>query len=262
MNDFIRVMKALSDPNRVKMIKMLQRKSMCVCEMQAALEIAQPTVSNHLKVLEEAGLVTYRKDGLWVNYSPTEGESSPYAATMLGALRHWLGDDPDIALLMERLPGIRREVICKKKENIVKSRVLFLCTGNTARSQMAEAFLRRYGGENFEAYSAGLKPSVINPYTVRVMGEAGIDLSGHRSKGFKEFLGKVNFTYLITVCSEAEEDCPTTFPGVSHRLEWRFEDPAAFEGPEEEKLKIFRQVRDQIEAQVKVWIEEPAAAKK
>ncbi len=114
MQEFTKVMKALSDPNRVKIIKMLQAKSMCVCEMQAALGIAQPTVSNHLKVLEDAGLVSSQKEGLWVNYQSTKGEDSPYAATLLGALRHWLGDDPDIAAIMENLPRIRREDLCKK----------------------------------------------------------------------------------------------------------------------------------------------------
>lgn len=114
MKEFIKVMKALSDPNRVKMVKMLQHKSMCVCEMQAALGIAQPTVSNHLKVLEEAGLVTWEKDGLWVNYYAAGGESSPYSATLLGGLKHWLKDDPEVAGLLESLSGIRREDICKR----------------------------------------------------------------------------------------------------------------------------------------------------
>jgi ArsR family transcriptional regulator len=114
MKEFIKLMKALSDPNRVKMVKMLQKKSMCVCEMQAALGIAQPTVSNHLKVLEEAGLVAYRKDGLWVNYYATQGEGSPQAAALLESLRGWLEDDPEVADLLERLPSIRREDICRK----------------------------------------------------------------------------------------------------------------------------------------------------
>jgi ArsR family transcriptional regulator len=114
VEEFIRVMKALSDPNRVKMIKMLQHKSMCVCEMRAALGIAQPTVSNHLKVLEEAGLVAYEKDGLWVNYHTANGGNSPYSATLLGVLKHWLKDDPEVARLLEKLPSIRRENICRK----------------------------------------------------------------------------------------------------------------------------------------------------
>ena len=137
-----------------------------------------------------------------------------------------------------------------------RTRVLFLCTGNSARSQMAEAFLRRYGGDDFEVHSAGLDPQGLNPLTVRVMQERGYDLSLHASKGIKEYLGKVLFQYLITVCAEAERSCPTVWPGVSHRLRWLFEDPAAFAGSEEERLAKFREVRDQIERKVKDWVAE------
>ncbi|MBW2020994.1 MAG: winged helix-turn-helix transcriptional regulator [Deltaproteobacteria bacterium] len=114
MKDFVRVMKALSDPNRVAIIKMLQHRVMCVCEIQAALGIAQPTVSKHLKVLEDAELVTSRKDGVWVNYLLSDGSGSPYVATVLGNLRHWLEDDPQVVELVEKLPTIQRENICKK----------------------------------------------------------------------------------------------------------------------------------------------------
>jgi ArsR family transcriptional regulator len=114
MRNFIRVMKALSDPNRVKIIKMLQHKTMCVCEMQSALQISQPAVSKHLKILEDAGLVDFKKDGLWVNYHLSDGSSSPYVASILGNLKHWLENDQELAALLERLPMIRREDICKK----------------------------------------------------------------------------------------------------------------------------------------------------
>ncbi|GLI32674.1 ArsR/SmtB family transcription factor [Desulforhabdus amnigena] len=114
MKEFIRVMKALSDPNRVKILKLLQHKSMCVCELQAVLKIAQPTVSNHLKVLIDAGLVVYRKDGQWVNYFLADGNANPYSASLLGNLRHWLRDEPEIVSLVERLPEINREKICRK----------------------------------------------------------------------------------------------------------------------------------------------------
>jgi ArsR family transcriptional regulator len=114
MKDFIKVIKALSDPNRVKIIKILQRRPLCVCEIQAALRIAQPTVSKHLKVIEEAGLVEFEKDGLWVNYRLTDGSRSPYAAALLGNLRHWLEDSPEIATLVERLPSIQRHSISRK----------------------------------------------------------------------------------------------------------------------------------------------------
>ena len=106
-------MKALSDPNRVKMVKLLQHKVMCVCEIQAALSLAQSTVSKHLKILEEAGLVTYYKDKLWVNYRLADGTDSPYAANLLGSLKHWLDDDPGLADIVEKLPSIRRETICR-----------------------------------------------------------------------------------------------------------------------------------------------------
>ena len=96
MKDFIRVMRAFSEPNRVKILKVLQKGPLCVCDIRAALSIAQPTVSNHLKVLEAAGLVTYRKEGLWVHYRLSDGSSSPYAASLLGHLRHWLEDSPEI----------------------------------------------------------------------------------------------------------------------------------------------------------------------
>ncbi|MBD3366688.1 MAG: arsenate reductase ArsC [Candidatus Eisenbacteria bacterium] len=134
--------------------------------------------------------------------------------------------------------------------------VLFLCTGNTARSQMAEAFLRRHGGDRFEAASAGFEPSEINPMTRQVMEEVGYDLAGQRSKSLDEYLGRKHFGYLVTVCGEAEKRCPKAFPGVGRRVHWPFDDPAAHEGAEEERLEKFRQVRDRIEARVKAWIEE------
>jgi len=114
MKDFIKTMKALSDPNRVKIVKILQHKSMCVCELQAALGVAQPTVSKHLKILEEAGFVTYEKDGLWVNYRLTDGSSSPYVASLLGNMRHWLEDEKEIVSLKKELPKINREDICRR----------------------------------------------------------------------------------------------------------------------------------------------------
>jgi ArsR family transcriptional regulator len=113
MKSFMKVMKALSDPNRVKIIKLLQQKLMCVCELQAALELAQPTVSKHLKILEEAGLVDYKKEGLWVNYFLANGKSSPYAASLLGNLQHWLDEDSEIAELMKKVPFINRVDICR-----------------------------------------------------------------------------------------------------------------------------------------------------
>ena len=114
MRDFIKVMKALADPNRVKILKLLQQKTMCVCELQGALQIAQPSVSKHLKLLGEAGLVDYKKEGLWVNYYLADGKSSPYAASLLGNLKHWLEDDPEISDLVATVPYLNREELCKQ----------------------------------------------------------------------------------------------------------------------------------------------------
>jgi ArsR family transcriptional regulator, arsenate/arsenite/antimonite-responsive transcriptional repressor len=112
MREFIKVMKALSDPNRVKMVKLLQRRVLCVCEIQEALGLAQSTASKHLKILEEAGLINYFKEGPWVNYRLGDGARNPYVAILLGNLRHWLEDDADVAALVARLPEINRETIC------------------------------------------------------------------------------------------------------------------------------------------------------
>ncbi len=141
-----------------------------------------------------------------------------------------------------------------------KTRVLFLCTGNTARSQMAEAFLRTLAGDRFEAHSAGLDPSVINPMTTVAMAEKGIPLEGQRSKSVDEYLGRVHFGYLVTVCARAEESCPRVFPGVGRRLFWDLEDPASAAGTPQERLEAFRRVRDEIEARVRSLIAEVDAA--
>ena len=128
-------------------------------------------------------------------------------------------------------------------------RVLVVCTGNSARSVMAEALLRRKGGDDFEVYSAGTEPKGINPLTLRVLEEAGIDASWARSKSVTEFLGQ-SFDYVITVCDEARQVCPV-FPGVHESLHWGYEDPAAAEGTEEERMEFFRKVFTQIGERVR-----------
>lgn len=135
-------------------------------------------------------------------------------------------------------------------------RVLILCTGNSARSQMAEGLLRQLAGDHFEVFSAGSKPSTVNPCAIQVMRERGIDISQHRSKHLNEFL-KQSFDYVITVCDNAAETCPV-FPGRAQRIHWSFPDPAAVTGSDEEKLAAFRQIRDAIELQLKNWLTETA----
>jgi arsenate reductase (thioredoxin) len=134
-----------------------------------------------------------------------------------------------------------------------RPRVLFICTGNTARSQMAEGFLRALASERFDAYSAGLEPGELNPLTVQVMKERGIDVSGQHAKGLDEYLGKLSFAFVITVCDRAAQKCPI-FPGTGERLHWSFEDPAEAVGDDMQRLAQFRAVRDLIEARVREWL--------
>jgi arsenate reductase (thioredoxin) len=126
----------------------------------------------------------------------------------------------------------------------MKKRVLILCTGNSARSQMAEGLLRHHAGEQFDVESAGTKPGFVRPEAVEVMREAGIDIAGHRSKPVDEFAGQ-QFDYVITVCDNARETCPVFF-GKAEKLHYDFEDPAAATGSEQERLAVFRRVRDEL----------------
>jgi thioredoxin type arsenate reductase len=131
-------------------------------------------------------------------------------------------------------------------------RVLFICTGNSARSQMAEAILGFMGGPDFEAHSAGTAPSDVNPNTVRVLGEISIDWSGARSKPLDEFAGQ-RFDYVITVCDRARQACPF-FPGARRMLHWDLPDPAEVEGTAEEKLEAFRRTRTQIADRMRPFV--------
>lgn len=130
--------------------------------------------------------------------------------------------------------------------------VLFLCTGNSCRSQMAEGWLRHLDGTRFDVASAGTHPVGLNPRAVTVMREADVDIATHRSKRVEEFLGK-QFDYVITVCDRAKESCPI-FPGATAVLNWSFDDPADVQGEEETRLIVFRRVRDEIAQRVKDFI--------
>ena len=136
-----------------------------------------------------------------------------------------------------------------------KKKVLFVCIHNSARSQMAEAFLNSIAGDRFEAESAGLEPGVLNPLAVEAMKEAGIDISKNKTKGVFEFVkqGKL-FNYVITVCDTASAARCPVFPGLAKRLYWSFSDPSAFEGTYEERLEKTRGVRDEIENRIVEWL--------
>jgi arsenate reductase (thioredoxin) len=131
-------------------------------------------------------------------------------------------------------------------------RVLILCTGNSARSQMAEGLLRQVGGDRFEVFSAGTEPSRVNPLAIEAMNELGIDISNQRSKSVDEFYGQ-EFDYVITVCDRANRNCPV-FPGRTERIHWSFDDPAEAVGERNERLTVFRRVRDEIEGRLRDFV--------
>jgi len=132
-----------------------------------------------------------------------------------------------------------------------KQRVLILCTGNSARSQMAEGILRHDSGDRFEVESAGTQPSHVRPEAIQVLREIGIDISGHRSKSVDQFAGQT-FDHVLTVCDHAQESCPI-YPGHSNRMHHNFQDPAAVEGSEEQRLAAFRKVRDEIRTYLRTF---------
>jgi arsenate reductase len=154
---------------------------------------------------------------------------------------------------------INCHIIASKGDTFMekKSKVLFVCVHNSARSQMAEAFLNHLAGDRFEAQSAGLEPGTLNPLAVETMAEAGIDISGNQTKGvFDFFKSGAMFNYVVTVCDGANaERCPI-FPGVTQRLHWSFADPSALEGTHEEKLAAVRRIRDEIKASVELFVEQ------
>jgi arsenate reductase (thioredoxin) len=139
----------------------------------------------------------------------------------------------------------------------MKQKVLFICVHNSARSQMAEAFLNLACSDYFEAHSAGLEPGALNPLAVEAMKEIGIDISGKKTQGvFDVFKSGQFFPYVITVCDETSADRCPIFPGVTKRLHWSFADPAALTGSREERLEEARKIRDQIRARIEMWCDE------
>lgn len=216
-------------------------------------ELAPSTLSKHLHILEYVGLAVSIRQGRWRLYQwPGEGGDK----TILSLLK-WLAesvsDDPVLqADSARRAVAVQTNPAPALKTDV--TRVLFLCTGNSCRSQMAEALLRSKGDRRFEAASAGVAPRDIPPLTLEVMKEIGIDISGQRPKSVMEVIGKTHFDYLITVCSMAEQHTPV-FPGVTQRLHWPMIDPIEAAGTDEDKKRVFRQVRDQLNAKILEWTE-------
>lgn len=262
------LLKTLADPHRLEILNLIIEGIHTSRALSAATGLPKNLLSHHLKSLKEAGLVRVGRDPhdqRWVYHIP----DSQRLTEVQFLLSHFLHP----ARIQPRQgaygPGGQpapyqppRHIQLEKEFRMTsnKTKVIFLCTGNSARSQMAEALLRQQADAEFEVYSAGTEPKGMNPYTVRVMEELGVDMSGQHSKSVREFLGHMNFQYVITVCDDAEENCPAVFLSQGQHLHWSFEDPARATGSDEDILAKFRDIRSQIDERIRAWLGELAAA--
>jgi len=274
IDGLVGLFRALADPARIRILSLLaQAGELSGRDVEAITGYGASKVSRHFAYLKQAGLVRDRRDGLWIYYAlrPSTGavrarldrvlEDLPTFYTLLAAdaarqsrLEAQRSADASPQAGGASFPRTRRPEEAAMFTR--KKRVLFLCQSNAARSQIAEAFLRKFGGDQFEVHSAGLTAGEIHPFTRQVMREAGLDLGAQKAKGVNEYLGKKTFAYVITLCLEAEEQCPRMFPGVGKILQWPFEDIANAKLPDAEKLARFRIVRDRIEQKVKDWLKD------
>ena len=247
----VKLLRAMAHPLRLKILRILSfNEKICTSDFTTLFDQPQPIVSKQLAILLDEGLISYKKQtkksGKFHEYSlVNEFKYLVYSIISLFSRQN----NPKVEKLIEI------EYKERKKMTIRKPNVLFLCTGNSARSQMAEAILRKKADDYFTVYSAGTKPQGIHPLTIRVMEEKGCNLSEHTSKHFNEYIGKVHMGIQIAVCAQAEKTCPR-FPGVGTKLSWPFEDPASFEGSDDEKLDKFREIRDLIESRIDEWLQE------
>ena len=276
MEQITALFKALADRNRIRIVLALREAgSLCACQLSEFLGVSAPTVSRHLGILHRAGLISSRKDGRWVHYrlaeeTPAARKGRPVITWLEGQANNSLAVKEELARLREILTFPREEICrrqrgelcCPKNEEPTgpgeqlmssKPRILFLCTGNSCRSQMAEGWLRHLHGQRFEACSAGIEVHGLNPKAVQVMAEAGVDISGHSAKLVDGFRGE-HFAAVITVCDHAEENCPF-FPGADRVFHAGFSDPPrlaqelAEKGADiEEQLDCYRRVREAIRA--------------
>ena len=245
MEKILNIAKALSDENRLRALMLLRNGELCVCRLIDLLGLAPSTVSKHMAILKQASLVECRREQKWTYYRlPGDSADATVREILVWAETHLTGDP----LVVADLRHLVKDSKCLAGA-CRKLRILFLCTGNSCRSQMAEGWARALKSDVIEAWSAGIETHGLNPRAVWVMGEAGVDISGHHSKLVKELAG-IEFDYVVTVCGHADEHCPV-FPGGTKVVHVGFDDPPRLAEKcrtEEKKLDCYRQVRDQIKA--------------
>ncbi|WP_081696949.1 metalloregulator ArsR/SmtB family transcription factor [Megalodesulfovibrio gigas] len=263
------VFAALGEAARLRLALLLCGGELCVCDLQTVLGLPQSSTSRHLAVLRQAGVVEGRREGKWMYYRLALDETP--AGRQLTALLEVLGqtepqareDKARLSLLQARrrtccAPGAGFDGVIfhdARRTDMRNANVLFICEHNSARSQMAEAYVELLSDGEITAASAGFEPRPINPLVVEVMREDGVDLSQKQPQSvFDVFKSGAVFQAVITVCDEAAAGACPVFPGLTHRLHLPFPDPAALEGTQEEKLAQTREIRDQIKAMARDFI--------
>ncbi len=252
MKQIVEVASALGDESRLRILLCLKDSTLCLCHLTEILGLAGSTVSKHLSVLESAGLVESQSEGKWKYFRWAESGDGMCASEALAWVRRHAGADGQVKddAAKRSIVLARLNAPCPPE---ARARVMFLCTGNSCRSQMAEGLLRAMAGHRFAVYSAGLEPRPIPEMARQVMREIGIDIDGQRPKSVLDFLGREHFGYLITVCDRADSLCPI-FPGVSNRQHWPVKDPSDVEGTEEKRLAAFRETRDELMFKISTWL--------
>lgn len=269
MKTLVNALKSLSDETRLRIINLLYEKELCVCDIMETLKITQAKASRHLIYLKNAGLVTDRKQAQWVYYSIAPNDNIKFLSSLVyDSFRKMPEFNADLQNLNEWLK--RKNIInfsggtktnqfnnnIKGRELTMKRKVLFLCTKNSARSQMAKAVLNFRGSNNFIAYSAGSNPAnEIHPLAVKVLTKSGFDMTNKGPKSMEKYINE-EFDFIITLCDRMKEDCPIflDLPILAH---WGMPDPADFEGTEEEKLKFFENALNEISQRITLFINIP-----
>jgi arsenate reductase len=276
MEAYVGRMKAVADPTRMRLLRVLTEAEteLCLSELVDIVRRPQYAVSRAMGTLRASGLVEERRRGKLAFYGLAD---EPFNRHLFAALRQIPADDDPYIHDSDRLRwrlDLRENGVCvvtytagynppaytTKQEGYMdreKPSVLFVCVHNSARSQMAEEYLRRFAGDLFNVESAGLTPGTLNPYVVELLQEDGIDISAKETQSVVDlYRAGRSYAYVITVCSrEAEKECPI-FPGPMRRLSWPFPDPSGFEGSREVILDKTRELRETIKAQVRRFVEE------
>lgn len=252
------IAKALSDQLRIRILSTIAADPLTLQQLTQMFGLAPSTMSKHLHMLEHAGLILSQRVGKWRYF---QGATAAADSMVRSALR-WVTEAAANDPLLESDAARRAVALTLNPAPVPKGdreKVLFLCTANACRSQMAEGILRRYGGHRFEVFSAGVAPRPIPPLTVEVMREIGIDIRRQRPKSVMSLIGRMHFDHLIAVCPLAEAQTPV-FPGVTRRMYWPLDDPLEAKGSRSARLAVFRRVRDELMEKILNWIGAPPPA--